>query len=150
MTRRDPARIGFLWLTYSDPAVNVTTEQRTVEHETIDNQIVVQSMGRKPDQITVDGVVTDYEAPIIDGLTTKGVIELRTNRWDGDVIVQSTSTDFKRAKTEAGNWLYDVTIECLEVDELSAIEELVEDGVADRRDAETGGTGAPPSAGPFR
>jgi len=125
---REAARIGFLYFTYADPAVNVTTEQRTVEHETIDDQIVVQALGRKPDQITIDGTVVDYELDIVDDLTTSGVVELRTERWTGDVIVKSTSTDFKRAKTKYGNWLYDVNIKCIEVDEQTPLEELLEEG----------------------
>lgn len=125
---REPARIGFLYFTYADPAVNVDTEQRTVEHETIDDTIVVQTIGRNPDSISIDGVVTEWELDTIDDLTKQGVIELRTERWSGDVIVQSTSTTFKRAKNEYGYWLYDATIECIEVDEQTPLEELIEEG----------------------
>lgn len=114
---RDPARIGLIEFRYADPSVNVTTEQRTVEHETIDDEIVVQVLGRKPDQITITGTVADYELAFIDDLTTKGVVNIRTERWTGNVIVKSTSTDFKRAKNEEGNWLYDATLNCIEVEE---------------------------------
>lgn len=114
---RDPARIGVLSFRYADPAVSVTTEQRTVEHKTIDEDIVVQALGRKPDQIEISGTVVDYELPIIDNLTKQGVINIRTERWTGNVVIKSTSTDFKRAKTKNGNWLYDVTLNCLEVEE---------------------------------
>lgn len=127
---RDPARIGLLYFIYADPAVNVTTEQRTVEHETIDDTIVVQTLGRKPDSISVEGVVTDSELNTVDDLTANGVIELRTDRWSGDVIVTSTSTSFKRAKTKNGSWLYDATIECIEVDEFSALEDILGSGIA--------------------
>jgi len=118
---RDPARIGELEFTYADPAVNVTTEQRTVEQETIDDQIVVQTLGRKPDSLSIEGVVVDYELEIIDNLTQQGVLSLRTERWSGDILVQSTSTSFKRAKTKDGDWLYDATIEALEVEEGSTV-----------------------------
>lgn len=131
---RDPARIGFINFTFSDPAISVTTEQRTVEHETIDDQIVVQTLGRKADQITISGVVPAYELEEVDNLTTLGVIELRSERWTGDVVVTSTSTDFKRAKTRNGNWLYDATIECLEVDENRPMEEILEDILDDPSD----------------
>lgn len=114
---RIPARIGTLEFTYADPSVSVTTEQRTVEHETLDDDIVVQTMGRLPDQISVEGVVTEDELFLIDNLTESGVIELRTERWKGNIVVKSTSTDFKRAKAEKGKWLYDATIECIEVEE---------------------------------
>lgn len=137
MTRK-PARISNIWFTYSDPGVDVSTEQRTVEHETIDNQTVVQVIGRKPDQVTVNADVPSRELPLIDKLTTAGVIELRTERWSGDVIVKSTSTNFQRAKNHEGQWLYEATIECLEVDELSGLEELIDEGVIDPGDVPGG------------
>jgi hypothetical protein len=126
---RKPARIGFLNFTYADPAINVDTEQRTVEHETIDDTTVVQTIGRKPDSISIDGVVTESELVTVDNLTTQGVIELRTERWSGDVIVESTSTSFKRARNEFGLWLYDVTIECVEVDERTTTDKLIDVGI---------------------
>lgn len=129
---RDPARIGYLYFTYGDPAVDVTTEQRTVEHETIDDQIVVQSLGRKPDQVSVEGVVPDFELDDIDKLTESGILELRTERWKGDVIVQSTNTTFNRARTKDGNWLYDATIECLEVEEEKPVDQVIQSGIAER------------------
>ena len=114
---RQPARIGELEFTYADPAVTVTTEQSTVEHETIDDQIVVQALGRKPDQVLVEGNVIDSELQIVDELTRLGIVELRTERWTGEVIVKSTETNFERARTKTGNWLYSFTLTCLEVDE---------------------------------
>lgn len=123
---RVPARIGQLSFKYTDPAVNVTTEQRTVEHETIDGQVVTQTLGRKADQISIEGVVADYELEYIDSLVSEGVIEVRTDRWSGTVVVQSTNTTFKRAKASDFSWLYDATIECLEVDELPPQEELIQ------------------------
>mgnify|MGYP000403218176 CR=1 FL=1 len=114
---RQPARIGELEFTYADPAVNVTTEQSTVEHETIDDQIVVQALGRKPDQVLIEGNVIDSELQIVDELTRIGIVELRTERWTGEVIVKSTETNFERARTKTGNWLYSFTLTCLEVDE---------------------------------
>lgn len=115
--RRIPARIGALEFTYEDPAVNITTEQRTVEHETLDNDIVVQTLGRKPDQISIDGTVTESELFVVDNLVRNGVLQLRTERWKGKIIVKSASTDFRRAKSKEGQWLYDATIECVEVEE---------------------------------
>jgi hypothetical protein len=119
---RLPARIGTLELTYADPAVDVTTEQRTVEHETIDDSIVVQFMGRRPDQLSIEGVVPEYEVPIIDDLTKQdfegnSIVEIRTERWAGQVLVESTNTSFRREKSKEGVWLYDFSIEALEVSE---------------------------------
>jgi hypothetical protein len=116
---RIPARIGSVEFTYGDPSVSVDTEQETVEHETIDEQIIIQTIGEKADSITIEGVVPDWELPIIDNLVGLDVVELRTQRWTGDVIVQSTATSFNRARNIHGSWLYDATIECLEVDEYS-------------------------------
>lgn len=114
---RDPARIANIEFTYADPGVDVTTEQRTVEQETVDDKIVVQTLGRRPDSLTIEGVVVDHELYDIDYLARKGVVSIRTERWSGSVIVESTDTTFKRAKTKDGDWLYDVTIEALEVSE---------------------------------
>lgn len=138
---RRPARISYLRFTYADPAVNVSTEQRTVEHKTIDDKIVVQSLGRKPDQITIEGVVSDFETNTIDILTGLGVVELRTQRWSGDVIVESTSTNFKRARNADGDWLYDVTINCIEVDEERTTDELVSTGSGSDEDPPATGSG---------
>lgn len=113
---RVPARIGYLYFKYDDPAVDVTSEQRTVEQETIDDTIVIQTLGKTADQITINAVVADSETYIIDLLPELGTLSLRTARWKGDVVVTSTSTNFKRAKDADGAWLYDATIECLEVD----------------------------------
>jgi hypothetical protein len=113
---RKPSRIGGLHFKYEDPSVDVTTEQRTVEQETIDDTVVVQTIGRKPDQITINAIVANWELVYIDALTELGVLSLRTERWSGDVLVQTTDTSFKRAKDQNDDWLYDATITCLEVD----------------------------------
>lgn len=115
-TLRTPARIGFLFFKYSDPTVDVTAEQRTAEHETIDDTVVIQTMGKKAEQITVNAIVTQVEARLIDSLTQLGVVSLRTERWSGDVVVRSTDTSFMRAKDSSGLWLHEATIECLEAE----------------------------------
>lgn len=114
---RTPARIAQLYFKYSDPNVSVGAEANTVEHETIDDTIVVQQLGRRAERITVDGVVAEPEAGFIDLLPTFGIVSLRTERWSGDVIVRSTNSDPMQAVDNDGEWLYDVTIECIEVEE---------------------------------
>jgi hypothetical protein len=114
---RTPARIGTLYFKYEDPAVDVTAEARTVEQETIDDDIVVQSLGRRADMVTIEAIVADYECEILDDLTKQGPVSLRTERWKGDVLVRSTDTSFMRAKDDEGAWLHEATIECIEVDE---------------------------------
>lgn len=116
MFERKPARIGQLHFKYDDPAVDVTSEKRTVEHETMDDTVVVQTLGRRADQITVTGIVADWELIFVDDLSKNDVLSLRTERWSGDVVVTSTDTTYRRELDGSGNWLYDVTIDCLEVD----------------------------------
>lgn len=115
--QRTPARIGTLQFKYQDPSVDVDAEARTVEHETIDDSIVVQTLGRRPDGITINATVADYELDVVDDLTKKGIISLRTERWSGSVIVESTTTSFMRAIDADGAWLHEATINCLEVSE---------------------------------
>lgn len=112
---RQPARIGFLFFKYEVPEVNVTTEANTVEHQTIDDTVIVQQLGSQPDAITINAVVAEWETEIVDLLTEVGVISLRTERWSGDVIVESTDTTFMRAVDKDNQWLHDATISCLEV-----------------------------------
>jgi hypothetical protein len=114
---RTPARIGTLYFKYEDPAVDVTAEARTVEQETVDDDIVVQSLGRRADMVTIEAIVADYECDVLDDLTKQGPVSLRTERWKGDVLVRSTDTSFMRAKDDEGAWLHEATIECIEVDE---------------------------------
>lgn len=111
---RVAARIGLLYFKYEDPSVDVTTEQRKAEHETIDDNVVIQTLGRRADRITVNAIVADFETPLIDFLTSDGVVTLRTERWSGDVVVTSTDTTFRREQDKHDAWLYDATIECLE------------------------------------
>lgn len=111
---RVPARILQINFKYDDPAVNVTREQNTVEHETIDDQIVVQTLGEQAAQITVNAIVTEYETAFVDYLTAAGPVSLRTERFSGTVVVTSVDTEYRREKDAEGSWLYDATIECLE------------------------------------
>lgn len=112
-----PARIGQLFFKYDDPDVSVDTEQQTVEHDTIDDNLVVQSLGRVPDQITVETHVATYETDIIDDLTKQGIVSLRTTEWKGDVIVRSTTRDPELGIDADQESIYRTTIECIEVDE---------------------------------
>lgn len=125
MTDKVNARIGILFFKYRDPDVSVDTESRTVEQETIDDTIIVQKLGRRADNITINSVVADYETKYIDQLTDVGIVSLRTERWNGDIIVRSTTTDPMRGKDGDSNWLHNVTIEAIEVEEFNAHEEAI-------------------------
>lgn len=117
--QRIPARIGVLFFKYDDPAVDVVSESRTTEQETIDDSIVVQQLGSRADQITLTAVVSEYETPVIHMLPELGILSLRTNTWSGDVIVNDTNTSYRREYDADGAWLYDATITCTEVSKLS-------------------------------
>lgn len=117
--RRAAARIGTLFFKYEDPDVSVSTEARTVEQEALDDEIVVQRLGRRPDEITIDAVVSEEESYIVDDLTSLGRLLLRTERWQGFVVVTSTDTSYMRAIDGDGEWLHEATINCLEVSEMS-------------------------------
>jgi len=115
--QRTPARIGSLFFKYDDPDVDVRSEANTVEHETIDDEIVVQVMGRRADRITVTTVVADYETYMLDDLVKLGTTTLRTERWQGDVLVESVSSTARRQRDTEGRWLHEAQINCIEVEE---------------------------------
>lgn len=119
------ARIGPLYFkklttshNYTDPDVDVRTEAQTVEHQTINDDTVVQHFGKKPDNITIKGVMPESKALTqLDYLVGKGKVTLRTERWQGQVVVTNTKTNNRRARGPDGNWLVDFSIDCTEVSE---------------------------------
>jgi len=113
---RDPARLGSINFSYEQPDISVDTSARTAKHNLIDDDVVVQRIGRDPDTISIAGVCTLSETEKIDNLVKDGkVISLRSNRRSCDVIVTDTATDPLNAKDSDGNWLYDFQITCMEV-----------------------------------
>lgn len=124
MPDRVQARFGPLIFPpeYSDPSVEVDTEAETVEKTTLNDNVIVQTMGRRPDQIRVSGVLPEEMLPTLDSLVESGEITVRTERWEGIAVVQSTSTTFMRAKDKEHRWLYEVQISLLEVEEGAEVE----------------------------
>lgn len=120
-----PARIGQFYFKYDQPDVDVTAEANTTEQETIDDNIIVQRLGRRADQITVRTTVADWELKYVDNLVKLNELSLRTERWVGDVVVQSVSTNPMNAVDDTGSWLYEITINCLETGEYEGSDELV-------------------------
>ncbi len=113
---RDPTRLGSLNFTYEQPDISVDTSARTTKHNLIDDDVVVQKIGREPDTVNISGVCTRSEAKQIDQFVDLNTsITLRSERWSGDVIVTDTATDPMKAKDSNGNWLYDCQITCMEV-----------------------------------
>jgi len=117
---RAAARVGYLEFPdeFADPFVDVESRVRTSEHETISDEFYVQVLGRRPDRITVEGVIWDYLLDDADSVAKKESVTVRTERWTGVAAPERVSTSFRR---EAGNanglWAYDVTIELIEIDE---------------------------------
>lgn len=114
---RTDARIEDIEFKYSKPLVSVDTGTNDVEHETIDDEIVVQILGRIADRITVEGLVTSNQVAKIDNLVKTGLVEVRTERWAGDAVCTSTSTSFHGGYDTDDDWLYNYTIDLIEVDE---------------------------------
>lgn len=119
MASRAQARIGPLSFPpeYSDPAVEIDTESRTVEHETMDDNVIIQTLGRRPHQIRISGVLPEDMLPTLDSLVEQGEMTVRTERWEGVAVARSTSTTFMRAKDKDNRWLYEVQITLLEIEQ---------------------------------
>jgi len=106
---------------FSDPVVDVERNYRTAEHEIVggteeDETFVTQVLGRDPDKVTINGVVYDTSLDQIDNLGTDGPVYVRTERWSGMAQPKNVQTNFRREKhTKSNRWLYDVTIELIEV-----------------------------------
>lgn len=102
---------------FSDPYVDVDREMRTVEHETINDEFVVQVLGRTPDKFTVEGVIYDNQLREADRLLGAGEVTVRTNEWQGTAVATNVDTSFRReADPETGRWVYDVTVNLVEVE----------------------------------
>jgi hypothetical protein len=125
---RTPASIGTLRFRYSDPSVSVSTELKTKEFETIDDEIVIQALGRRAKEYTVNAVVSTTEATVIDNLPQMGEVTLTTDRTGTvKVLVMSTNTTFRREKDVDGFWLHDATINCMEAGEPTTLEPREDD-----------------------
>jgi len=122
---RTAARIGNLEFheRFDDPVVDVDTEANTTEKTTIDDTIIVQSLGRRADRITVEGIIPENQVVVVDELVEQDQVTVRTHRWSGQAIVLSTSCNYTQTydsyeHPEFGQqWLYEFTIDIIEVDE---------------------------------
>jgi hypothetical protein len=79
-------------LTFPQPNISVDTSIRTVEHEIIGSETVVQKLGKDADEIEVEGICTHKEAKSIDSLSSNDYIYLRSYRREDYMILDSTST----------------------------------------------------------
>lgn len=104
---------------YEHPFVDVSSSTRTAEHEPIDEDPVVQSLGPKVREITIEGHCYLPEANYIDGLAPGGLVHVVTDRWSGYAVVSRADT---RATGEGGgkqgtmaDRIYDYMLELLEI-----------------------------------
>lgn len=113
---RITAKIGPLTFNgdFPDPIVDVKSSAQIAEHETIDGENIVQIMGESPRDISVEGVIYEDQLPIVDNLTSKGEVEVYTQRWTGMAVVDTVDTGYRReADPETGKWAYDVAIDLI-------------------------------------
>lgn len=126
--QRTRARIGDLQFhsRYPDPIVDVDTEAITVEKDTINDEIIVQHLGRRADRLTVSGIINEDQVWLFDELVQGGEVFVRTHRWTGSAIVVSATSDYTQSydavidDRDPGDspWLYEVEIELVEVEEV--------------------------------
>lgn len=101
---------------FSDPVVDVTHDARTVSHETINGDNIIQVMGRDPPNISIEGVAYDFQLETADELLEKDEIPFFSDRWTGMVVVESVDTAYRReAEPGTGDWVYDLNIDLLGV-----------------------------------
>lgn len=101
---------------FSDPVVDITHDARTVTHETINGDNIIQVMGRDPPDISIEGVAYDFQLEVIDELLEKDEVPMITDRWTGMVVVTSVDTSYRReAEPGTGDWVYDVNLDLLGV-----------------------------------
>jgi hypothetical protein len=102
---RASARLGGVEFEFEFPLLDVTTNGRKVEHETLptdDDDIgetVVQSLGEGKTTARLKGSVFRSEAQQLDDIEGE-VVGLRHPRRSGDVFVSGVSTSSQSARTE--------------------------------------------------
>jgi len=112
--------IGDIDLKYEQPNISVSTSARFATHEVIGNVTVRQKLGEDPDELSVEGVCTHEEANQIDQLKDEELVEVVSNRWNGQAQVASTNT---RPIAEGGGrdndqeWLHRFTVELVGIRE---------------------------------
>lgn len=118
------ARIGPLEFQtrFADPVVDVDTESNTVEKQTLNDEIIIQKLGRNADRVHIEGIVTEDQLDDLDELVALEEVGVRTQRWSGLAVVTAASSDYTQSydmtyddNDFANEWLYEVRIDLLEV-----------------------------------
>jgi hypothetical protein len=125
---RPTVELGPIAFEHEQPNISVQTTNRVAEHEAINGPPppgpgpagdTLRKMGEKPDEIQIKGVCSDSEATAVDSLILDSEHQLISNRWEGDVIVISTSTDPLAdggAVRKQEQFLHNFTISCKGLD----------------------------------
>lgn len=80
-------------LANSQPNISVSTSNRFVEHKTVDGAIIRQKVGKGNVEVTMEGVCTTPEANLLDNLPNENRVFIESNRFQGNVTVDSVSTN---------------------------------------------------------
>lgn len=102
---------------FKQPSISVDTSARYATHDVIGDTTVRQKMGDSPDEISMEGHCTEWEANDVDRLPMSDKVEVISSRWEGICQVASTSTS---PITDGGGqdkdeeWVHDFTIELVE------------------------------------
>lgn len=104
---------------FSDPAVSVSKQQRTAEHQIVggsgtDDEFVVQALGENPARVTIDGTLYESQLDEADTLLREPRVYVQTNRWTGAAVPVEVSTSDTRMRREDRR-LYKVTITLREI-----------------------------------
>lgn len=120
---RPRVSVGGIDFKHGQPDVSVSAGARYVEHEVIGDTVVRQKIGESPDQITINGACTDYEASQIDDLVHEKEVTVISNRWEGIAQVDSTSTNplSEGGAIAGGDWTHTYTIDLTGIEEQAEI-----------------------------
>lgn len=119
---RVDVKLGDIEFEYSQPLISTDKEARTVEHELLNDSVVIQHMGTRPTEITIQGACTLDEAATINALPADGVVALRSEQYSGDVMILRSSVDpwDPFGKNDENKILFDYSINCVSVTQAAA------------------------------
>lgn len=106
-------------LLYDQPNISVSAKTRFVEHETVDGAIIRQKLGKGNTGVEMEGVCTTPEANLLDNLFNEDRIFIKSNRFTGNVTVESTSTnpiEDGGGMNLDGNFTHEFTVSMIQVE----------------------------------
>lgn len=128
---------------FSQPTVTVEFGKLTKTHDTIGKKSITQVFGEKADQIRVEGVITNSQIEDAYKLKEKKDVKVRLEEWSGTAVVQDGLSIIPRREVWNGPdgkyWLYDITIELVEVTRTQASPQTSNDSDDDATDSSDSG-----------